>query len=1055
MQRTTTFCAFPVLCFLLGTIPLGAAEISVDFDRQILPLLSDKCFKCHGPDQHQRKGDLRLDDRGAVLGKEHLIVPGDPESSEIYRRLISPDADERMPPPDAKRKLTTQEIDLIADWIRAGANWQEHWAFSAPRAKSLPSATSSSGHNPVDLLVQAERAARGLPGNEEAGRAALIRRVSLDLTGIPPTRDEVDSFLTDTTPNAYERVVDRLLASPRYGERMASPWLDAARYADTSGYQNDGPRQMWRWRDWVIDAYNAGKSFDEFTLEQIAGDLLPDPALDQLIATGFNRNHRGNSEGGIIPEEYQVEYVVDRVETTSTVWLALTMGCARCHDHKFDPFQQREFFQIYAFFNNIPEHGRAIKEGNSPPYVAAPTASQRSALQLLEQQLAEAESTFASEFRRLNEDQLVVSAGDERPTILHSLVRRFPLETNAGSHSAGSHSAGSHSAGSHSAGSPSDDPVWRNGEGKHVNGRIQGGIALDGLRFLDAGNVGNFGYLDRFTLMAWIRPQAGGTVLSKMTDVRQGDGYCVQIVDGRVHVNLVKRWLDDSIRIRSVERVPAERWSHLAVTYDGSRVAAGIQIYLDGQPLETHVELDAINQSFAAASQPFRIGGGDGAAGRFRGDIDDVRIYSDCLSPADVAIAAVAEMPEMIAEEKSDQRTAIRQQKLERHFLEYSATGLLGESFRRLREIKAELAALKESIPTVMIMTERPERRETYVLSRGQYNQPREKVAPDVPKRLPSMKKSGATPNRLDLAEWIVSESNPLTARVAVNRYWQMFFGRGLVATTEDFGVQGARPSHPDLLDWLAVEFQRNWDVKAMMRMLATSSTYRQSSRITGRTEQLDPDNRFLTRGPRQRLSAQIVRDQALAASGLLVERVGGPSVRPYQPADLWRDIASNTDYSQSKGGDLYRRSLYTYWKRTISPPAMAAFDASTRDTCQVRIEKTNTPLQALTLLNDVTFVEAARVLAGRAVAEEASVDGRLRLLFRSLLIRQPRAEELAILQAGLEAHRQQFRAKSEAATKLLQFGDSPPPTDDSAETAAYTAVASMIMNLDEAVMNQ
>jgi mono/diheme cytochrome c family protein len=1024
---------------LLAIITTARASRAADFDRQIRPLLSDHCFQCHGPDQEQRQAELRLDTREFLEGDARIVIPGAAATSELYRRITATDPDERMPPASSKRQLTAEQIALIRDWIEAGANWQEHWSFVAPQRPAIT--PQPHDRNAIDSFISKQLDRNGLSANPEADRRTLIRRLTIDLTGLPASPEEVSAYLNDPAPNAYERVVDRLLASPRYGERMASVWLDAARFADTSGYQNDGPRSMWRWRDWVIDAYNLGLPFDQFTIEQIAGDLLAAPTQEQRIATGFNRNHRGNSEGGIIPEEYQVEYVVDRVETTSTVWLALTLGCARCHDHKFDPITQREFYQVYAFFNSIPEHGRAIKEGNSPPYIAAPTGAQRDQVLRIDNELAAEKARFEALFSDHQSGEDPLPAADQ-PTVSDELQARFSMDASQPI----------------AAGEADSPPRFRGGVPPHVPGRLAEAVSFDGNSYVDAGGVGDFGYLDRFTVMAWINPAAaGGTVLSKMTDEVQEKGYYVQVLDGRVHVNLIVRWLDDSIRVATTEKLAANQWSHLAVSYDGSRRADGIQVYVDGKPMELRVDLDAINQSFALSNEPFRIGGGGGSTGRFRGAIDEVRIYGECLSGSDILIAATGDDVSQLCQIPAGERTAGQRAKLERHYLEHQADGELRESYRDLVRLRRERAELLRSLPTVMVMQEMEQPRPTYVLSRGVYDKPGERVSADVPARLPKLDVENRLANRLDLARWIVSDENPLTARVAVNRYWQLVFGRGLVNTTEDFGIQGERPTHPDLLDWLAVEFRDSgWKVKSLHRQLVTSAAYRRSSSISADSLAKDPENHWLSRGARYRLPAEVVRDQALHASGLLVEQLGGASVRPYQPPDLWLDIASDKNYQQDSGAGLYRRSLYTYWKRTVSPPAMATFDASTRETCRVRVSRTNTPLQALTLMNDVTFVEAARMLAERVMTAHSQPDARLRLAFRWVLARPPTKSETEILVDGFRTHLKLYEHHPDKSQQLVRVGDYPADQAlDAAELAAYTAITSMLLNLDEAVTKQ
>jgi Protein of unknown function (DUF1553)/Protein of unknown function (DUF1549)/Concanavalin A-like lectin/glucanases superfamily len=865
--------------------------------------------------------------------------------------------------------------------------------------------------------------------------------VTLDLTGLPPSPAEVDAFLADADPGAYERAVDRLLASPRYGERMAVRWLDAARYADTNGYQSDGERVMWRWRDWVIDAFNRNLPYDRFTIEQLAGDLLPDPTLDQRIATGFNRNHRGNGEGGIIPEEYAVEYVADRVETTATVWLGLTVGCARCHDHKFDPVPQRDFYRLFAFFNNVPEKGKAVKFGNSPPVIASPTPAQQEQLRDVEARLAAAEAAFA----RLEPDLAAAQAAWEKdlPSAVPAnwfpeagLLFHLPLDGDP-----------------RAARGPVAGAVFREGLPSFVPGRLGHAAAFDGRCYLDAGDVGDFGFLDRFSCGAWVFPTADrGTLWSRMADVPESEGYQVRLEAGRVQVNLVKRWLDDALRVETEEPLPAGHWRHLLVTYDGSRVAAGIKVYVDGRPARLRVLLDDLNQSFQAR-EPFRLGAGGGPDVRFRGLLDDLRVYGEALSPADAELLATTDPLAALAATPAARRSPAQAHKLRSCFLAEHAPARLRTAWRHVLDLRAERRRLTESFPTTMVMEELPTPRPAFVLARGQYDRPGERVTAGVPARLPPLP-PGAPANRLGLARWLVAPAHPLTARVTVNRFWQMLFGTGLVKTAEDFGAQGEWPSHPELLDWLATELVGGgWDVKALLRTVVTSSTYRQSSRVTPALLQRDPENRLLARGPRLRLPAEMIRDQALAASGLLVERFGGPSVRPYQPPGLWKELTGADEYVPDRGEGRYRRGLYTFWKRTVAPPAMLTFDAAGRETCTVRETRTNTPLQALNLLNDPTYLEAARALARRVLSPpEASDEARTAHLFRSVLGRAPRPAERDILVQALHRQRAEFQADPSAAKKLVGAEAEPVAVR---EGAAYTALASLVLNLDEALTKE
>ena len=1053
------------------SVPVGAAA-SVEFNRDIRPILSDKCFTCHGPDSARRRTKLRFDienDAKQDLGGRSAIVPGDAAGSEMIRRITATEAGRRMPPPASGRSLSDHEIELLQEWINQGAKWENHWSFIAPRRASLPQVQDRAWvRNEVDAFVLDRLEREGLKPSREADRSTLVRRVSLDLTGLPPTPAEVDAFVADSSPNAYEKVVDRLLASQRYGERMAAMWLDSARYADTNGYQTDAERYMWRWRDWVIDAYNRNLPFDQFAVQQIAGDMLPRATLDQKIATGFNRNHRGNGEGGIIPEEYAVEYVVDRVETTSTVFMGLTLGCARCHDHKYDPFSQKEFYRLFAYFNNIPERGKANKYGNSAPMIQAPTVEQQARLSEIDRGVAAAEKRFESvraestKAQRAWESTLDGSRATDW-SIPADLIAHFPLNGDLSAElkpkvvSSPQPQYGSDPA-------PLTPPAatkpvsaqFEDGPPQFADGRLGQAATLDGKRFIAAGDVGAFGFQSKFTLAAWIYPTAGtGAIITRTRDVEEETGYGLYLKEGKLQGNLILRWLDDGARVETVKPIELNRWQHVMMTYDGSRTAEGIRIYVDGRPQELAVHLDDVNQNFQSR-EPMRIGGGGGAANRFQGQIDDVRVYDVALSAQHAAVVATGESIEQIASIPVAKRTEAQAEKIRLYFLEKQAPERIRQAWSTLVAERRAKTAFLDGLPTVMVMQERETPRDTFLLVRGAYDKPGDKVTPGVPAMLTPLPKT-APNNRLGFARWLADPSNPLTARVAVNRFWQMHFGAGLVKTVEDFGSQGEWPSHPELLDWLATEFVRTgWDMKAMQKLIVTSATYRQSSMTTPELLQKDPENRLLARAPRLRLPAGAIRDQALAVSGLLVERVGGPSVKPYQPAGLWKEL-SGQEYVQDRGESLYRRSLYTFWKRSSPPPSLMNFDAAGREACVVRESRTNTPLQALDLMNDVTYLEASRKLAERVMKERrTSADERIALAFRLAVSRPAAPAELGVLRDALENYLARYKANPEAAEQYLQQGESPRDQElDARELAAYSALSSLILNLDETITKE
>ncbi|MFN9431132.1 MAG: DUF1553 domain-containing protein [Acidobacteriota bacterium] len=1007
----------------------GAAE--VEFNRDVRPVLSDKCFSCHGVDAKAKNIALRLDveamAKADLGGGRRAIVPGAPEASEMIRRINSESKAKKMPPVFTGHGLTDAERATLTEWIRQGAKWQKHWSLIPAVRPAVPAAK---GGNAIDAFVRARLDKENLKPAAEASRDRLIRRVTLDLTGLPPTPGELREFLEDRSPHAYDKLVDRLLDRPQYGERMAMRWLDHARYADSNGYQYDGERVMWRWRDYVIDSFNRNKRFDQFVMEQVAGDLMPGATLEQKVATGFQRNHRANTELGIVAEEYQVEYVIDRVETNSAVFLGLTFGCARCHNHKYDPLTQKEMYQFYAYFNNVPEQGRAMKYGNSPPMIADPPQHQREAMKQIEREIEQTRQGLRADPRRVSVwRQSLAGDGLRYWHPGFDLKRKLSFE---------------------------DPEQTRANAGivQFVPGRIGRAVQLDGTAYLDAGfATANFDIEDRFTVAFWARSEKtpDGALFSRANDKPRGRGFGLEARQGHLHVHFTSDYDDDAIRMTSDDAVlAAGRWHHVALRYTGSRMAEGVRVYVDGMPVAMKVELDnlyrPLNNGGKEFPEPLRIGAGGGPNRRFAGQIDEMLIWARTLAEEDLALLARGEL---LRDQDLDSRP------VREAWLESAAPAAQQALWKKYVELEQKREALERSYPTVMIMAENPRRRETHILIRGEYNRPGEKVEPGLPSFLPPLP-AGASNDRLGLAQWMVARDNPLTARVNINRFWQMLFGTGLVKTTEDFGSQGEYPSHPELLDWLAVEFMESgWDLKHMVRLMVTSATYRQDSRTTPELTQRDPENRLLAHGPRLRLPAEAIRDQALAVAGLMEKRVGGPSVKPYQPAGLWEEQSmQNMDYQQDHGEGLYRRSLYTYWKRTIAPPMMVNFDASTRESCVVRESRTNTPLQALNLMNDVTFLEAGRQMGRRMLQEGGATDeARIQYGMQLLLARQARPRELAVLKESLSYHRDYFASNPARARQYLNKGESPlDPRGKPVEQAAYMALASLMMNLDEAL---
>lgn len=1059
------------------------AQDAVSFNRDVRPILSTHCYHCHGPDAASRQAELRLDDRDQVVAdradETNIISPGQPQHSELWRRITTTDSDLRMPPEDTGKALTPRQIRVLTEWIQQGAKYEVHWAFVAPQRPQVPELRDSTPQvpaaeawvrNDIDRFVLAELQQRQLQPAAEASAATLIRRMTLDLTGLPPTETEVNEFETAWLRDrdvACQQLAERLLASPRYAERMTARWLDAARYADTNGYFTDENRVMWPWRDWVINAFQNNMPFDQFTIEQLAGDLLPDASLSQKVATGFNRNHMVNNETGIIEEEYRVEYVVDRVDTTATVWLGLTVGCARCHDHKFDPVSQRSFYELYAFFNNVPERGLSGSSGNSVPVIAVPSPADLHRQAALQVQIEAATKTAAAAESRLRAAEAEWEAG---------LMQQLPALPNADMEA-------------HDALDERSTGGTQFGTVQWTSGLLNGAVQLDGESWLSVpSEVGDFDTADAFSCGVWVQASGAGCVLSRMDDEAQMRGFDLTLRKGRAEVNLVHAWNRDAIQVSTVGSIPFGQWQHLMFTYDGSGTAAGVTIYLNGEPQPVQILQDNLTGSIRT-QQPLRIGRRQSSAA-LTARLDELRIYRRQLSANNVRTLADGELLRALVSIPAEQRTDASRRRLTDWFLKHEAEPELAQAAERLKQLKAEQKKLARRIPTTMIMQEAEQTRATYLLTNGQYDSVGEQVWPRLPKFLvnsaatdqPQTAQQDTTQQdtrqtRLHLAQWLVDRSNPLTARVTVNRLWEMLFGIGIVRTSDDFGTQGAWPSHPALLDWLAVELiDSGWNLQHILKLMVTSATYRQTSHATPEQYSANPENRWLSRGSRFRLEAEVLRDHALAISGLLVEKQGGPSVMPYQPPGLWQDVSydGNAVYQQSQGADLYRRSLYTFWKRQSPPPTMLLFDSPTRETCTVQRSRTNTPLQALAVSNDPTFVEAARHVAQRLLTEPLTntlpelaksdaakgasdthtrsvEDARLKRAFRMATARYPAADELQVLRNVLLLMQKKYRTAPDAAEQLIRVGSSPPNGKiEAAELAAWTAVASMILCLDE-----
>ncbi len=1021
----------------------------VDFSSEIRPVLAVHCFSCHGPDEHSRAADLRLDIRENAIDSS-AIFPHDPAKSKLVERILSDDKDHLMPPPSSKKPLSEKQKELLRTWIEQGAEYSNHWAFIAPVKSAVPELQEPGwASNPIDHYVGKKLERERLKPSKKADRATLLRRVSLDLTGLPPTVTQLQQFLNDSSQEAYERAVDRLLGSSQYAEKMALEWLDLARYADTNGYNNDEDRTMWPWREWVINAFDRNMPFDQFTIEQLAGDLLPNPTQDQLIATGFLRNQGHNTEGGIIQEEYRVEYVADRVHTVSTVFLGLSMQCARCHDHKFDPISQAEYYQFYSFFNSLDEKQAGYsKFVGAEPFIRVATTDQTTKTKALEEQIAVLQSQLKQREDQVdaNVAKLVAetSESDLKSRFAQAALYRFPLDKSEDPTIL-------ESVSNSKLGSTSGTIGWQAGKNQHAIDLVEDSR-------IELGEIAKFDSDRRFSFSVWVKPKGneGMAILSKMDESQNFRGYDLLIAAGKIEMHLVHQWPDNAIKVSTKQAISADEWHHIVATYDGSKTAAGIKIYVDSKPEPCDVVQDSLRDSIET-QQPFRLGLRQRSL-PYRGLIDELQIFGSVLGEDNVKQLAAFELVTSFADWvhiRIDQRTEAQRKQIQQYYLhridtEYSALQ------QQISGVKREQTAVEESYPAVMVLREMNPPRETFVLKRGQYDQPTDKVVSKVPAIMLKPENEPPT-DRLMLARWLVSNSNPLTARVTVNRWWQNYFGTGIVKTVEDFGLTGDAPSNSELLDFLARSFiESGWNVKAIQKLIVMSSTYQQESRILPEMLDRDPENRFLSRGPRYRLPAETIRDNALMISGLLQSRIGGPSVKPYQPSGLWEDVSveRRSKYVTDVGEGLYRRSLYTFWKRTCPPPSMMSFDAPNREVCLARRARTNTPLQSLVLLNDPTYIECARLLAQSMIREGGpSVNDRMDSGMIRSVSRRATEAELIILNQVLESAKQRFANNPSHAQVFNTIGATPPDSAiDPIELASWTIVANTLLNLDETI---
>lgn len=1050
-----------VLCGCTGSSidPELAAQLpdKVDYNFHVKPILSDRCYNCHGPDPGTREADLRLDIPEGFyekLGEQkdrQAVVQGKPHKSELIKRINHSDPQELMPPPESNLVLTDKEKAILERWIEQGSEWKSHWAFTAPTKAALPKTNDPQNTgNEIDHFIAASLKRHNLTPNPAADKETLIRRVTFDLTGLPPTIEDVDAFLADATPGAYEKVVDRLLASEAYGERMASEWLDVARYADTGGYQSDRLRRMWPWRDWVIDAFNDNLPYDDFVTWQLAGDLLPGATREQHMATAFNRHHRQTEEGGSIEEEFRTEYVADRAQTTATAFLGLTMECARCHDHKYDPISQKDYYAFSGFFNQIDESGQTsfFTDAVPVPTLLLPSEEEEAELQRINLEISEKEGELNA--LRLAQrpafnawiEGLTPNTIPPLPTA--GLVTHLPLDRIRGEQTA-------NTANPAQPGSIVFDP-------QVAEGRLGQSVLFDGENGIQVEGAGKFKRTSPFSISFWMKAgewnEWNVLVHHTMAALDAGSrGYEVALQGNRLVFGLAHMWPQNAIRVVSQDTLAIDTWHHVTATYDGSSKASGIALYLDGSPVDLEIVRDNLfkNIFYERVDVNLTLGYRFRDRGFKDGHLDDLRIYDRVLVPFEAAqLSGKKPLDAFFAGSEETAMEALFPYFLSQKSEAYRAALL------ELEDLRNQENSLISPIDEMMVMKDMATPRPTHILIRGEYANKGEEVTTGTPGDILAFPDS-LPANRLGLAQWLLAPDNPLTARVAVNRYWQMLFGQGLVSTPEDFGNQGALPSHPALLDWLAVTYRESgWDTKEILKKMVTSAAYQRSSVLSEDLLEKDPANTYLARGPGFRLTAEMARDQALAASGALVRKLGGPPVKPYQPPGLWKE-KSGKAYVRDTGEGLYRRSLYTFWKRTSPPPSMITFDASRRNQCIVRRQTTSTPLQALVLMNDPQFVEASRIMAQRMVQEGGeTIEQRLTFAFRLLTGRHPAKSELDILETTYEEQYAEFMTSPEAVPELLSVGDAPNPEGINAmELAAYTVTASTIMNSDASIIKR
>lgn len=1040
----------------------------IDYTYDVKPILSDRCFACHGPDANKQKAGLRLDEAKVAFAKnvesgQIAIIPGKPDDSELVKRILSDDPDVIMPTPDSHLQLNAREKAVLVKWIEEGAQYKPHWAFAKVTKPALPKVKNTKWiRNEIDRFVLSSLEDKKLSPAPEAEKTTLLRRVYMDLTGLPPTPEQVKRYLADTAPDAYEREVDRLLASPRYGEHMAVAWLDAARYADTHGYQDDGPRTAWPFREWVIKAFNKNLPYDKFITWQLAGDMLPNATRDQMLATAFNRMHQQSQEGGIIPDEYLNAYVADRVDTFGKTFLGMTVECARCHDHKYDPISHKDYYSLYAFFNNVNENGQSPYNGEASPTITLPTPEADATLRFISTNLKQEKAKVeqSKPVFKQNFQSWLVSA--ERDTALAiypdtaNLLGHFNFDEPQGRHFRNLANA------AHTANAEGSDSI--------SNIAIRPG-RLGNARFIYGENAIEFGdkfaFFERndpFSVSIWLNfhdSKTVGSIIHKSNGVFNGyRGWNIfRLEDGRIKLTLSHVWPENAIEIQTVDRFPMNKWTQLGFSYDGLSKAEGLKLFINGQPAKVIVHNDHLNQSILFGKNKSNWYVDKMLIGRLSDqqtrnfEVDEFRIYKRPLTVLEMkGLYSFENEVTKLLKIPANDRTPAQLQSLYEYYLVNFDKDYRKLSASRRDLLGQETEVLDKQID-VMIMKERKFTRKTFILNRGAYDAPGRQVYSDTPDSFFKIPENFPR-NRLGLAQWLLHEEHPLFTRVSVNRFWLRYFGKGLVISSDDFGNQGELPTHPQLLDWLSATFRTSgWDVKAMQKLIVTSATYRQSSVASQRTKDLDPENRWYTRGPSYRMSAEQVRDNALASSGLLTARIGGESNLPYQPGGVWESLATRNqvNYVQEHGQNLYRRSLYTVWKRSAPPPMMLNFDAAERHFCATSRQKTSTPLQALVVMNDPQFVEASRVLAQRMLKKGRTLDEKIAYGFMALTSRDPRPKEMAILKELYQQEYADFKKHPKRAKAILAAGEY--PVDHSLnrnDLAAGTIVASTIMNFDE-----